>query len=539
MTRVPTHVSGQILLNRIVDLQGAHFDSTLQVNSRQKSQTYAGLSIESFRLISLETIRERADRFNSGNILAEVRAKQTQASANDIERTAQDIIANIREGAKFRTDVPSSEYIASLRQMRKNVVGALAQIRDTLNVDLEGRFIFAGGREQTPPVNMPVSNFTEFEETYDGNNVTFPETRAGNLFNVDFRGVDITFGSASVPHTSGPLNGQTINHGTFEAPPPEPFITGTIAAATAGNMDFFSSVLDPRPGVSEGKIVSSNANAFSRLERGMALMIDSGTAANDGIYTVTEVSADGREVKVTPPFPTAPSVSESIDIKIGVPQGATIEIENSTGNNDIYTVNYPPNADIPAGDLPNILNGTLIYTTPPPPTTGTQSGISIISTGYYRGDTLENQHRVDEIRVIQIGLNAQNAAFEKLIRGLGIIGQGFPLDATGEIDLPEFYRRIDLGIELVNDAILHSTSVNESAEDLPSVQQTIGFGRADLHKAQDRTRNFIAFLDTTVAKIEEVDMAEAITRLNEAQRTLEASYEVTARLSRLSLKDFI
>lgn len=531
MTRVPTHVSGQILLNRIVDLQGAHFDSTLQVNSRQKSQTYAGLSIESFRLISLETIRERADRFNSGNILAEVRAKQTQESANDIERTAQDIIANIREGAKFRTDVPSSEYIASLRQMRKNVVGALAQIRDTLNVDLEGRFLFAGGREQTPPVDMPVSNFTEFEETYDGNDVTFPETRAGNLFNVDFRGVEMTFGA--------PTTISGTDYGTLTSTAAEQFITGKIAAATAGNMEFTTSVLNPRPGVNEGKIVSLNADTFSRLERGAALLIDSGTATNDGIYTVTEVSADGREVKVTPPFPTAVA-AESIDINIGVPNGATIEIKNSANNNDTYTVNYPSNTELnTAGTLANILNGTLIYTSPPTSAEGPVSGVNIVSTGYYRGDTLENQHRVDEIRVIQIGLNAQNAAFEKLIRGLGIIGQGFPLDATGEIDLPEFYRRIDLGIELVNDAILHSTSVNESAEDLPSVQQTIGFGRADLHKAQDRTRNFIAFLDTTVAKIEEVNMAEAITRLNEAQRTLEASYEVTARLSRLSLKDFI
>ena len=175
MTRVPTYVSGQILLNRIIDIQGAHFDSTLQVNSRKKAKRTPGCPLKVFRLISLETIRERADRFNSGNILAEVRAKATQESANDIERNAQSIIANIREGAKFKTDEPSSEYIASLRQMRKNVVGSLAQVRDTLNIDLEGRFLFAGGREQTPPVEMPVSSFTEFLDTYDGNNVTFPK----------------------------------------------------------------------------------------------------------------------------------------------------------------------------------------------------------------------------------------------------------------------------------------------------------------------------------------------------------------------------
>ena len=266
-------------------------------------------------------------------------------------------------------------------------------------------------------------------------------------------------------------------------------------------------------------------------------MIDSGTAGNDRVYTVTEISADGREVKVTPPFATA--TTESIDIKIGVPEGTTVKVENSTGNNDVYTVHYP--SGLAGASLAAVLNGERIYTKAVPANTAgaAQTGVNILSTGYYRGDTLESQHRVDEIRVIQIGLNAQNAAFEKLIRGLGVIGQDFPLDGAGDIDLPEFYRRLDLGIELINDAILHDSSVNESAEDLPSVQQTVGFGRAELKKAEDRTKNFIAFLDTTVANIEEVDMAEAITRLNQAQRTLEASYEVTARISRLSLKDFI
>lgn len=534
MTRVPSYVSSQVLLNRIVDLQGKHYDSTLQVNSKKKSQTYAGLSIESFRLVNMETIRDRAERFKSGNVVAEVRANQTQNCANDIERNAQKIIADIREVAKLRTDRPASEYIASLNQMRKNAVGSLAQIRDTLNTDLEGRYLFSGGREQTPPVKMPVSSLEAFEAVYNGNTVTFPETRAANLFDIDVRAIDVIFDNP------GLIAG--VKYGTIEADTgageTKQFITGTISAATAGSMTFAISVPDPRPAPApaEGSITSPNANAFSRLERGMALLIDSGTAA--GVYTITEISEDGRYMKVTPPFPSA--VTESINLNVGVPDGAAIRLENSSGNNTVFTVRYPSNTDITAaGTMTKILAGEMIYTTPVIPTIGNQADVNIVSTGYYQGDNLENEHRVDENRIITIGVNAQDAAFEKLIRGLGIIGQGFPVDGAGDINLPEFYRRLEQGIALINDAILHDEGMNESRNDLSALQQTIGFNRVELKTAEDRSRNFIAFLETGVADIEEVDMAEAITRLNETQRALEASYQVTGRLAKLSLKDYI
>ena len=82
---------------------------------------------------------------------------------------------------------------------------------------------------------MPVSNFTEFLDTYDGNNVTFPETRAANLFNVDFRGVSIEFNSENISGT---------DYGAFVTDPAvtDQFVTGSISATAAGNMQFTTSV---------------------------------------------------------------------------------------------------------------------------------------------------------------------------------------------------------------------------------------------------------------------------------------------------------
>ena len=52
--------------------------------------------------------------------------------------------------------------------------------------------------------------------------------------------------------------------------------------------------------------------------------------------------------------------------------------------------------------------------------------------------------------------------------------------------------------------------------------------------AEDRT-----FLMGFVGDIEDVDLAEAITRLNQQQLALEASYQVFSTLNRITLLDFI
>ncbi len=60
-----------------------------------------------------------------------------------------------------------------------------------------------------------------------------------------------------------------------------------------------------------------------------------------------------------------------------------------------------------------------------------------------------------------------------------------------------------------------------------------------LEQIQERHRDDITFARTLIAEIENVDPAEAITKLNESAQALEASIQVLARLNRLSLLNFI
>jgi len=58
-------------------------------------------------------------------------------------------------------------------------------------------------------------------------------------------------------------------------------------------------------------------------------------------------------------------------------------------------------------------------------------------------------------------------------------------------------------------------------------------------ETQERHRDDLLFTRTLINKIENVDPAEAVTQLNESQQVLEASMQVLASLTRLSLLDFL
>jgi flagellar hook-associated protein 3 FlgL len=63
------------------------------------------------------------------------------------------------------------------------------------------------------------------------------------------------------------------------------------------------------------------------------------------------------------------------------------------------------------------------------------------------------------------------------------------------------------------------------------------YGRADelLEEHQEQETFMLNF----ISDIEDVNMAEAITRVNNDQTALEVSYKLTSELSRLSLLNFI
>jgi flagellar hook-associated protein 3 FlgL len=82
-------------------------------------------------------------------------------------------------------------------------------------------------------------------------------------------------------------------------------------------------------------------------------------------------------------------------------------------------------------------------------------------------------------------------------------------------------------------------SLETAIDNLRQVHVSNGLAYERLEVVDEQHADTAVFLETFIADIEDVDIAEAVTRLNNDQVALEASYQAIGSLSRLSLLQFI
>ncbi len=142
-------------------------------------------------------------------------------------------------------------------------------------------------------------------------------------------------------------------------------------------------------------------------------------------------------------------------------------------------------------------------------------------TAYYQGNTTKLSARLDESFELSYGVTADNTAYEQLSRALRLAA-----DATLA---PQDQNRLEEALRVVNLAI----------QDIPNITGQIGSARAAIESIGSKHTDFKQFADKAIGDLANVDVARAVTLLTEDQTTLEASYQVVARLTQLSLANFL
>ena len=136
---------------------------------------------------------------------------------------------------------------------------------------------------------------------------------------------------------------------------------------------------------------------------------------------------------------------------------------------------------------------------------------------------------------------AVDPAFEKAMRAMAIIAQGVFGTEGG---LEQNKTRVTDALYLLNNALSPTTSGTppygtEKAGNLRQLQVDLGFDLLLVRDTNERHTKFIAFLESRISDTENVDLLEAITRLLDESRALEASFQALARIRELSLTNFL
>ena len=298
-----------------------------------------------------------------------------------------------------------------------------------------------------------------------------------------------------------------------------------------------------------------------------------GTGSNNATYTVASVSADGLTATllatdaVTNEGPVVAGVlagTGSITFADNDPSADSITLgggffRDADGNNLPAGTQFTLAGTGTANDGTTFTIGsvssdgrtaTLIQTdtiddTTPTVTAGTMSAPNTIGTisssSYYSGDTVSHTHRVSSTQSFEFNITGVDPAFEKAIRGMFLIMQG-QYGTEGGLDQNE--NRVGEALYLMDDALDRTnTSPPPFGEELDSnieeMQIILGYRAVMLNDVQTTNDQLIAYLEGDIAETENVDPLEAITRLLDKQRVMEASYQTFARVRQLSLTSYI
>lgn len=304
---------------------------------------------------------------------------------------------------------------------------------------------------------------------------------------------------------------------------------------------------------------SLGTNALSSLTVGSTFTI-SGTAQNNGTYTVAAVAANGDTVDIVPKKLTdegtaaTPTLNfagnQAFTVNTGddtitaaagtyssVKAGMSIVIAGTASNNGTFTVTSVA-SDGSSINVRETLTaeGAVASTAVVSNADGT-----ISSRKYYLGDDLTVSHRIDESRSIDNALNGLDPAFEKAIRAMAIIAQG----AYGtEGGLDQNAERATNATYLLESAYNGTVSGTPpyGAENSSNVQDllvTLGYQQVQISQTTESHVSYSGFLEAQIGNIENSDPLETITRLLDDQRALEASYQTLARIRELSLINYM
>lgn len=144
MTRVSSYGTSQLLLGYMIQAQQKVTASQEQISSGYTAQTYKGIGRDSVALEVAKAMQQRIEAYVTTN-------KQVE-NRTDTYDTALRALGDI--AIEFRQDVTAAVGNNTGTALAEKARALFDRAVDILNRQVDGRYIFAGSRTDTPPVSV-------------------------------------------------------------------------------------------------------------------------------------------------------------------------------------------------------------------------------------------------------------------------------------------------------------------------------------------------------------------------------------------------
>ncbi len=147
-------------------------------------------------------------------------------------------------------------------------------------------------------------------------------------------------------------------------------------------------------------------------------------------------------------------------------------------------------------------------------------GVFTADFDYYQGDNLNLSVRADETFETSYGITADEPAFEEMLRALSYMD----------------YAGANLDGAVLEQAY---TMMKSAVDGLSDIRGRIGASSKVLEAASSGHDDYLTYATNLVSTLEDVDVAEATTRLAQDEVQLQGSYLAISRISDLSLLNYL
>ena len=158
--RVTTLAQQTFTLAQIQSLQSRIADQNIAITSGKTAQRYSGIAEEAKRLVSLEATHVQLTGFVTNNNLVDQSLQSMESSMSQLVDIANDFRTALIESLNSNNAASSGIDIEA-----QNL---LQQVASMLNTEFDGRYLFAGSKTDTAPVDLNDPGFLPPPAVYPG-----------------------------------------------------------------------------------------------------------------------------------------------------------------------------------------------------------------------------------------------------------------------------------------------------------------------------------------------------------------------------------
>lgn len=269
-TRVPTTATYRIYMNNMSNQKSSINQLSYQATTGNKYDSYDQYGLSSYRILSLQNEQSVVEKYLETNSISQVVLESQQKAVDDIRSAIIKFRDQLREF--FANDLttmskdPSEEELIALQNTQEAAFEAMSLMAYYLNSQVDGNYIFGGGKDGQKPVDFPYKTLEDFQAAYDGKILTYPTSYSASL--------------SEMSSASELTNGATLKQ-NFQTLTPKT----TVRTGEATNEMRFDSA--------NKTLTANNVDTFKGFSAGDKIGV-TGTAGNNKTLTVASVSDDGK-----------------------------------------------------------------------------------------------------------------------------------------------------------------------------------------------------------------------------------------------------